>query len=317
MTSLNSVGHRPYSNDFQAWMDRVDSLCGRYHAHHEGNDLKWLIEEPSHLNAPNCMRMINNCRHMYRTQEDSRIDQHDFYFLVLQLNGKSVMSQGDETSTLSPGDLILVDSTRGSNFHFGIDGTISDQLSLIIDRERLQRTFKSDKISTGKTILSSAFSASMISHLVQDIFFRPAPSILHQDAALESALCLLRPDFTTPTLSPTDSIKASSDKLLKKAARIIETHLDNPELTPTSVAAQMGTSVRNLHRVFARHLLTPGKYIIEERLTLCAQRLKQDSDAQISNIAMDCGFVDLSHFSKLFKARFGVTAREFRDRNGA
>lgn len=309
MLPLDNLDPRSFSSDIHAWMEQVSQLCGRYRATHALPSIQWAIENRA---ATDCIRMVTNCDQMTRTQADARRDTQGFYFLVLQLNGLADMAQGDRTVRLAPGDLVLIDSTCSSSFHFGIRGTLSDQISLILPRERLSVVFEGRAPRTAAAIAANSFNAGMLATLVGQLYMNALPTDAHHDALIDATLSLLRPELGLEEIQPLELLRASQDKLLRRAVQIIDANLSYPDFKPQDIALQMGTSLRNLHRVFARHSTTPGRFIIDQRLQLSAARLQQEPHLSISNVALDCGFVDLSHFSKAFRRYFGVTAKEFR-----
>lgn len=68
----------------------------------------------------------------------------------------------------------------------------------------------------------------------------------------------------------------------------------------------------HLSRSFKKYFNeSPTDYITNLRLNFAANLLS-NSDEDIANIAMDCGFENLSHFYHLFKKRFDASPKEFR-----
>jgi AraC family cel operon transcriptional repressor len=59
---------------------------------------------------------------------------------------------------------------------------------------------------------------------------------------------------------------------------------------------------------------SPTDYITNLRLNYAANLLS-NSDEDITNIAMDCGFENLSHFYHLFRKKFDTSPKEFRSRH--
>lgn len=56
---------------------------------------------------------------------------------------------------------------------------------------------------------------------------------------------------------------------------------------------------------------TPGRWLLKKRLEYSAVLLK-NNHLNISQIVFESGFEDLSHFSRAFKSRFGVSPTQFR-----
>jgi AraC family transcriptional regulator, exoenzyme S synthesis regulatory protein ExsA len=56
---------------------------------------------------------------------------------------------------------------------------------------------------------------------------------------------------------------------------------------------------------------SPGRYIKERKLSRAADLLLK-TDRRISDIAFDCGFVEVAHFSRSFQKRYGVSPSNYR-----
>ncbi|WP_242083932.1 helix-turn-helix domain-containing protein [Aestuariivivens sediminis] len=74
-------------------------------------------------------------------------------------------------------------------------------------------------------------------------------------------------------------------------------------------------SKSSFKRDFKNHYNTsPGKWILERRLKKAAELLTYNLDT-ISQIAYDCGFESVAHFSRAFKSKYGTTPSSFRKTN--
>jgi AraC-like DNA-binding protein len=62
---------------------------------------------------------------------------------------------------------------------------------------------------------------------------------------------------------------------------------------------------------YKRYNESPGRWLLKKRLDYAAVLLRT-SDMSISQILFECGFEDLSHFSKVFKDAFGTSPTVFR-----
>lgn len=60
---------------------------------------------------------------------------------------------------------------------------------------------------------------------------------------------------------------------------------------------------------------TPAKWLKRKRLEYAAVLLKRP-EKQIAQVSLECGFEDVSHFSRSFKAMFGLSPGRFRKESG-
>jgi AraC-like DNA-binding protein len=87
--------------------------------------------------------------------------------------------------------------------------------------------------------------------------------------------------------------------------------------TLTSLAAAAGLSEFYFLRTFQRVTgVTPHQYLLRARLRAAALRLRDDS-AKVVDIALDCGFNDLSNFNHAFRAEFASSPLAWRARGRA
>jgi AraC family transcriptional regulator len=101
-----------------------------------------------------------------------------------------------------------------------------------------------------------------------------------------------------------------------RAARAIERHPD-AALTLASLARHAGLSPYHFLRTFERVTgTTPHQYILRARLREAALRLA-DAPSHVLDVALDCGFGDVSNFNRAFRAEFGVNPSSYRAEPGA
>jgi len=99
-----------------------------------------------------------------------------------------------------------------------------------------------------------------------------------------------------------------------RARRYIQSRLKDPDLTPADIAGALHISTSHLHAVMRSNNTSAGKLALGLRLDRCRDALGDPRWARhtITRIALDWGFSDPAHFTKTFKARFGVTPRRYR-----
>jgi transcriptional regulator GlxA family with amidase domain len=91
----------------------------------------------------------------------------------------------------------------------------------------------------------------------------------------------------------------------------MEANIEEP-LPRGALAASVGLSTRQLERLFRKHLdSTPRHYYLGLRLGRARQLLNQTGMSVLA-VALACGFVSASHFSKCYRELYGKTPREDR-----
>jgi AraC-like DNA-binding protein len=92
-------------------------------------------------------------------------------------------------------------------------------------------------------------------------------------------------------------------------------HIDSPSFTVSDVAARQGISSAYVHKLLAASGTSFSDFVLAERLSR-AHRLLRDpllAYRQISTIAFEVGFHDLSYFNRTFWRCFGVTPSDLRE----
>jgi AraC-like DNA-binding protein len=103
-----------------------------------------------------------------------------------------------------------------------------------------------------------------------------------------------------------------------EARALIDCRLRDTAFQSSEIAAGLGVSARYLQMAFAEVGTTPSRFLLARRLDTAAERLRRiDRPCSITDVALECGFSDLSYFSRVFRRRFGVTARAYRVSVGA
>ncbi|KTC43662.1 AraC family transcriptional regulator [Pseudomonas sp. ABAC61] len=102
--------------------------------------------------------------------------------------------------------------------------------------------------------------------------------------------------------------------LLYRIKNHVRANLADSELSLTGVAAAFGVTPRYINSLFQDEQASFGRFLLGARLQACAEQLRSNAQqsALISTLAYRSGFTDMAYFSRVFKARFGCSARDFR-----
>ena len=105
-----------------------------------------------------------------------------------------------------------------------------------------------------------------------------------------------------------------TNALIQRAVTLMEESIEEP-MAQFDLARKVGVSQRQLERLCRRYLgATPARYYAQLRLDR-ARRMLRQTELAIAEIAIACGFVSLSHFSKVYRRQFGCSPRSDRRPN--
>jgi len=109
------------------------------------------------------------------------------------------------------------------------------------------------------------------------------------------------------------NIPPSSEARVTRALRRIEHHIhDGLDVGIDRLAAEAGLSPYHFLRTFERVTgTTPHQYILRTRLREAAVRLAAEPE-KVLDVALDCGFGDVSNFNRAFRTEFGMSPRAYR-----
>ena len=111
-------------------------------------------------------------------------------------------------------------------------------------------------------------------------------------------------------VGPERDLTGKSEKL-RRIVELMADKLDEP-LSAVQLAKSAGLSVRQVERLFLRHLgMTPGRYYMRLRLERARELLRQ-TNMPILDVAIATGFTSHSYFAQSYRLQFGRPPSEER-----
>lgn len=187
---------------------------------------------------------------------------------------------------------------HNSDFLCLFDGlqAVSDQI-FVIDRDRL-------------TCSGGASAAHLAAFLVD----RHLGKAL---AAKSLRIMMFNEVAKGETAQPTGSLEiVIRDEILKRVALLMQHHLDAP-LTINQIAAKLDLSKRLIERRFRSELHTSPQVVYNQIRLDHARHLLARTEKSISTIALECGFCDGSHLSRVFRNHYEQTPQQFRSQSSS
>ncbi|MHC5308348.1 GlxA family transcriptional regulator [Bartonella sp. LJL80] len=168
---------------------------------------------------------------------------------------------------------------------------VSDQI-FIVDRDRL-------------TCSGGISSAHLAAYLVEKHVGRAQSNKSLHIMIIDDAQKAEKPQPGIPLEFKTENT------LVRRALLIMQQNIDTP-MSIEAIAKKLGNSKRQIERHFQQALATsPQAAFMAVRLTF-ARHLLETTDKPVASIAVDCGFCDSSHLSRMFRRHFNATPHEMR-----
>ncbi|WP_315094243.1 helix-turn-helix domain-containing protein [uncultured Cellulomonas sp.] len=257
-------------------------------------------------NEASGMRMTRETRHL-RADPDGRVA------IAVQEAGQSLINYDDADPDVRAGigGLICVDLTkpydyawRGMGSAFCISVT-ADQVGL---PAHVVRT-ASRQLRTSP--LYGLFQRHLLglAHNTDAVAADPAAT-----GVASASVDLLRALLASAAHDVTFERSTIAATLLVQVRAYVQQHLREADLTPGTIARAHNISQRHLFRVCAAADFSLEQWIIGRRLVGAHDDLAQASNLMVpvSSIARRWGFRDPAHFTRRFKATYGLTPREWR-----
>ena len=215
----------------------------------------------------------------------------------LDFEGKAV--------ALRPGELVMWDTARRGGFT--TFGRVDNQ-TLVVPRDRLAMAAPGYEAMFGRPFRSDHPAARLMGSFLGSLM--PVVSSLDlaaRDAVADAALDIARAVLATREDHQTRQQTAAR---LTAVRLYIDANLSNPSLSPATIAQANAISLRALHRLFETTDDSVSTVIRERRLSRCRADLLRGTDESVTAIAYRWGFRNMSFFSRLFRERYGMSARE-------
>ena len=126
----------------------------------------------------------------------------------------------------------------------------------------------------------------------------------------------LKDHFTSelPSNLKTQTLGKIDRKFISEFTALVESNLSNENFSVEDISKSLGVSRVQLYRkVKALLNINVNDYILNTRLQK-AKYLLQHEESTISEVAYEVGFSSPAYFSTVFKSKFGVTPKAFKEK---
>jgi len=248
-----------------------------------------------------------------RGTAEIRAADTDVMGLLYLRSGRIGLDFDGRDAMLRAGEMVLWDGARRGAFM--AVGPVENH-TLVFSRSRLRSAAPGYEEVVGRPFPSDQPAARLMGSFLVSL----TPVVGSLDPAGRSAVADATIDLARALIAPRGADPQRQNAALVTAVRLyIDEHVDDPNLSPATIARANAISVRTLHRLFQYEEASVGAIIREARLNRCHADLLSGTDERITGIAFRWGFRNMSFFSRIFRERYGVCPRDVqtRARSGA
>ncbi|QIS22793.1 helix-turn-helix domain-containing protein [Nocardia terpenica] len=251
--------------------------------------------------------------YVLRTPELIRRNDMGRYLCAVVTEGQVGLEQDDRTALLNRGDVALVDSSRP----FRYVGEAARRL-VIVNFPHNLLPLGNDHVAqlTGTRMSGRSGTGALISSLLREMAQRlDDPELADNNRLATATVDLIAAGLATrldrTALLP---IETRENVLLSSIHAFIDRHLADPALSPDDIAAAHHINPRYLRKLFQAEGHTVTGWIRAQRLQRCRRDLLDPTlvDRPVAVIAARWGFLDLAHFTRTFRAAFGIPPAAYR-----
>ncbi|MFP8777783.1 helix-turn-helix domain-containing protein [Hydrogenophaga sp. RWCD_12] len=249
-------------------------------------------------------RVRASTQDVYRTPAAIARSRSQPFYLITQTEHAWHVKQGGHTLHLRPGDAVLVDAVQPYELHFPHSvGCLSVQMP----RAWVGQWLQTVDTAAARVAHREQGWGAMLSALCLQLGRQPELALQMAPDWLESQFGTLLTAALEP-VSP-DRQPRPLQALHQKAQQSMLERLDQPGWRAADLAAELGVSLRTLHRAFTDAGETVAGRWRQLRMERARSLLSQPRLAGLamSDIGLRCGYTDASHFARDFQRAFGQT----------
>lgn len=233
------------------------------------------------------------------------------FYLCYHAAGHARYRERHLENVLGPGDMILLDNCEAYSAEYQEPVT---SIVLHVPHEILRDRFRLPERVLGRRLDGSRGYPRIAGEFLQSCLAQAHLLSAPRRAVLADMLLNLFSSVLAEEMSEHAGLGTHQAVLLARAKQHLNAHLGDPGLGPEKLAAAMGVSVRYLSRLFQQGGLSFGRYLLQRRIEHCRLALANPALARlrISEIALDSGFNNLAHFSRVFRQALNCSPSEYR-----
>lgn len=257
--------------------------------------------------------VISQPQDVRRTSRLISRDDERYLKVGLLLNGRCVVSQRGREAALRTGDLVCYDTGVPYSFHMGTPFRLAVFMLPATGVEHRLAGFDGvTAVAIAGDRGLGAVANGVLRSVLAGVGTFGGGAAVHVSDAVTNVIAGL----VSERAGRVPDEDAATAEFMRRVHRFIDLKLSDPDLSPATIAAASGISVRYLYKLFAEDGTGVSAWIRARRLDNVARDLADPRLAHrtVAGIGAQWGFPDAANLSRAFRHREGIGPREFRTR---
>ena len=230
--------------------------------------------------------------------------------IVAPYRGTAGVEQKGRQAWVSPGEWSIYDTT--DSYRVANPVRVEHLIVMVPKAPLVERGLPLDRLTAQR--LGAGGGISRLALQAMRGAWQELPSISPSAARGVGESIMQLVQLSLLELAGRDSAPTQREALRERIQQLVARRLGDPQLSVDAIALELNCSRRQLYNAFCDEPDGVAGYVLAQRLEACRRDIEDRClvATSITELAMRRGFNRPAHFSRAFKARFGVTPSEWR-----
>jgi AraC-like DNA-binding protein len=255
-------------------------------------------------------RLEANRHRVMRSRTHARCSDVGYLKIVAPFLGCANVEQRGRQAWVTPGEWSIYDTTDT----YAVSNPVRvEHLIVMVPKEHLaERGLVIDELMARR--LGGSGGVARLALETMRSAYRELPGMNEEAAHSVGEAITQFVHLSLLELAGHNPAASQREALRERIKHHVARRLGDPSLSVHEIAQVLNCSRRHLYNAFTEEPEGVAGFILQQRLEACRRELADASapTRSITEIALSCGFNNLAHFSRVFKARYGRAPSDYR-----